>query len=289
MQHKFIEGGCGHLFSIPNVDIDYIGYFGANDKKDTVESILTAQKRIKHNGKNPDLIINAEFFNMNTGKPSSAVVDDGEVQLLTEYWGVAFVQNKTPVFSYKNNANAPDYVGFYPRLVQAGKVFMSAKDGSTGLTGSRARTAVGFSDKEFYVLVTPESGGCTLEEAAQHLIDAGAINGGNFDGGASTQYITPYGSNYTGRKVRGFVALWLTDKARSSIDVYPAVATKKLSVCNANGVAESGRYISSGDTILVKKALQPNLLIEIQYPLSKGGVRTAYLKSFDGLKMPEGY
>lgn len=156
----------------------------------------------------PAFLFNAELYDMQTGKPASSVVEKGKVHLLTEGHGIGFVGNKKPTWSYKNNVNAPDYVGVYPTLLRNGKKDFARTP--SGLGGTRGRTAIAVDNQgNFYIALLPDSGGATLTELTDALIRAGAVNGGNLDGGGSSQWYSPAGSYYTGRKVRGYIAVWL--------------------------------------------------------------------------------
>jgi GH25 family lysozyme M1 (1,4-beta-N-acetylmuramidase) len=184
--------------------IDHIAYIPMNGTKG--EALTAAAKRAQWNGRYPDIICNAELFNMSTYKPASAVVSNGQVHLLSESYGFGFKNNKTPVFSYKNNVNAIDYIGAYPVLVNNGqKAFTTTP---AGLTGCRARTALAISDNKFVVIGVPANPGCTLDELAEKLISRGYKYAINLDGGGSTGYATKYALYDQGRAVRGFIGVW---------------------------------------------------------------------------------
>ena len=202
----------GKIYKVLASEIEYIGYYyGANGGN---EDLKKAYTRIGNSyGRKPDFLINCELFDFNTRKPASDVVDEGKIHRLTECFGMAFVDHKKPVFSYRNNVNAPDYVGFYPQLIRNGK-----RDNfrvPAGLGGSRGRTALA-TDKagNLYLALVPNNGtGATLQQVADGLIRAGATDGGNLDGGGSSQWYSPGGCTYTGRKLRGFVAVWCKQQA----------------------------------------------------------------------------
>ena len=113
MTSKTLHGG--RIYEIPLSDIEYIGYFYADDGN---EEIKSAKRRITSSrGREPDFLLNAELFDFITRRAASDVVAGGEIVRLTESYGMAFPENKTAVFSYKNNVNAPDYVGAYTILI----------------------------------------------------------------------------------------------------------------------------------------------------------------------------
>lgn len=212
----------GKIYTIPQSDIGYIGYFyGKNGN----ESIKSAYARVKkERGRAPDFFMNAELFDFNTRKAASDVVCGGNVHRLTESYGFAFPENKKAVFSYKNNVNAKDYVGAYPVLVRNGDVETSIP---SGIGGKRGRTAIGEGNGNLYIALIPDGANdVSLSELRYAMLDAGAANAINLDGGGSTQYYSPSGSHFTGRNVRGFIGVWLkqsTDirivKVRTSLNV----------------------------------------------------------------------
>lgn len=196
----------GNLYEIPLDDIAYIGYFpSANLNKGKGELVTNAYNRILYGKKKADFIFNCELFDSKM-EPVSAITDDGKIHLEREYFGYGFVNNQKPVFSYKNNVNAPDYVGAYPLLVKDGKKFFTSDP--AGLGGSRARTTMALKDDKLAVAFVSGSG-CTLTSLAETFIGMGYDSACNFDGGGSTQAIAPKKNVISTRAVRGFVAIWL--------------------------------------------------------------------------------
>jgi len=229
MTSKTLEGG--KLYSVPMVDIEYIGYFYAANGN---EEIKNARARIaKLRGRTPDFLMNAELFDFDTRAAASDVVSGGAIHRLTESYGIAFPGNKTAVFSYKNNIAAPDYVGAYPVLVRNGSAENSIPE---GITGKRGRTAIGVSDRELYIALIPDSTGATLGTLRRAFVSAGAENAINLDGGGSTQFYAPLGNHFSGRRVRGFIGIWIRGgdiryvKVRTSLNVRsaPGILNKRV-------------------------------------------------------------
>ena len=118
MISKALRGG--KLFAIPLEDVEYIGYFYATNAREEIKSAHVRLKKLR--GRAPDFLMNAELFDFDTRAAASDVVNDGNVHRLTESYGIAFPDNKTAVFSYKNNVNAKDYIGAYPVLLRNGQL-----------------------------------------------------------------------------------------------------------------------------------------------------------------------
>lgn len=232
----------GKIYSFPLSDIEYIGYFyGKNGNED----VKSAKKRIeKERGRAPDFLFNAELFDFKTRAAASDVVENGKIHRLGENFGFAFSDNKTPVFSYKNNVGATDYIGAYPLLLRDGKAETSSP---AGITGRRGRTALGLSENEFFVILIPDKTGATLTELRNTLVKQGIKSAINLDGGGSTQYFAPLGNYFSGRRVRGFIGIWIKGgdirrvKVKTSLNIRsgPGILNKK-----------TGR-LYNGDTVMV--------------------------------------
>lgn len=218
---RAITCGGGKIYTVKMSDIEYIGYFEGKNKTETVKNAYSRIKKLK--GKAPDFLFNAELFEFGSRKPASDVVAGGTIHRLTEGYGIAFKENKTPIFSYKNNVAAKDYIGAYPVLVKAGKKETSVP---SGIGGSRGRTAIGIGGDEFHIALIPDGNkDITLDELREKMIQAGATNAINLDGGGSTQFYAPFGNFFSSRAVRGFIGVWVRGadirrvKVRTSLNV----------------------------------------------------------------------
>ena len=201
---KVSKCGGGKVYSFPQSDIEYIGYFPGKEKRETVEA---AYSRIaKEKGREPDFLFNAELFDFDTRKPASDVVSCGSAHRLTENFGIAFPGNKSAVFCYKNNVGAKDYVGAYPVLIRNGKCESSVP---AGLGGIRGRTAIGVGNGKCHVALVPDSSGVSMQKLRTVMKLAGATDAINLDGGGSTQGYIVGEAYLSSRPVRGFIGVWL--------------------------------------------------------------------------------
>ncbi|MBQ2742227.1 MAG: phosphodiester glycosidase family protein [Oscillospiraceae bacterium] len=210
----------GKMYSVPMNDIEHIGYFGAKNGNEEVKSAYARITKLR--GRAPDFLFNAELFDFETRKAASDVVSGGVIHRLTEGYGIAFPDNKTAVFSYKNNVGAADYIGAYPVLVRNGKEETAVP---AGISGRRGRTAIGVSESTLFIALLPDSGGATPAELRRAFVSFGAVNAINLDGGGSTQFYAPLGNHFSGRRVRGFIGVWIRGgdiryvKVRTSLNV----------------------------------------------------------------------
>ena len=205
---KAINYKGGKLYTVPQSDIEYIGYFYGKNGSETVKNAKTRIAKLR--GRAPDFLMNAELFDFDTRKAASDVVSGGVIHRLTEGYGIAFPDNKTAVFSYKNNVGAADYIGAYPVLVRNSK---EENNVPAGIGGRRGRTALGVGNGNLLVALLPDKDGATLPELRRAFINSGAENAINLDGGGSTQFYAPLGNHFSGRRVRGFIGVWLKTKA----------------------------------------------------------------------------
>ena len=213
----------GYIHEVPLSEIEYIGYFHG---KNSTEFVKNAYARLKkERGRAPDFLMNAELFDFVSRRAASDVVSQGEKVRLTEGYGIAFPENKTAVFSYKNNVNAPDYVGGYPTLVRNGK---EEAQNPAGITGRRGRTALGLGNGNLYIVLIPDSNGATLSELRKTFIKAGAENAINLDGGGSTQFYAPTGNHFVSRAVRGFIGIWLKKNASQDVRIVKVVGSLRV-------------------------------------------------------------
>ncbi len=253
----------GRIYSVPLSDIEYIGYFGGQNGRESLCSAYTRAK--KERGRAADFFFNAELFDMKTRAAASDVVSKGKVHRLTEGYGMAFPKNKTAVFSYKNNVGAEDYIGAYPVLLRGGKAENIVP---SGLSGKRARTALGVCKNNLYIALIPENSGVSLATLSAELVAAGAADAINLDGGGSTQYYAPSGNHFSGRQVRGFIGVWIkkgdvrTVNVRTSLNIRQGagILTKKV------GSLKNGTRV----TVLEEKGSWCRI--------DKGWVFSAYLK-----------
>lgn len=229
MTSRIFRGG--RLYNLPLSEIEYIGYFYADGGS---EDVKRASRRLASvRGRAPDYLMNAELFDMKSKKAASDVVSGGVAVRLTEGYGIAFPENKTAVFSYKNNVNAPDYIGGYPTLLKDGKEIIQ---NPAGVTGRRGRTALGLTKGALLIALVPDKEGTTLAELRRAFLNNGAIHAINLDGGGSTQFYAPLGNYFSGRRVRGFIGIWVRGgdiryvKVRTSLNVRsePSVFAKKI-------------------------------------------------------------
>jgi hypothetical protein len=245
MTSKNYKGGI--IYKIPKKEeLERIGYYHAKNGTEGVKSARANVKKLY--GREPDIIINAELFNFTTRKPASDVVAGGVVHRLTEGYGFAFPDNKDVVFSYKNNVNAPDYIGAYPVLVRNGK---AEAQNPAGITGKRGRTALGLDGDNLLVMLIPDSAGATLDDIRKEFAKDGAENAINLDGGGSTQYYSPLGNYISSRAVRGFIYIYLK-KANGKEDVRTVKVVGQLRVRSGPGYGYPRiDLLNNGDKVTV--------------------------------------
>lgn len=265
----------GYFYHIPFDQIERVEYCPMSGSKG--ETVTNAAKRIMWNGRYPDIIVNAELFT-SAYKPASGVVNDGKNDKLTEAYGISFKDKKTPVFTYKNNIGAPDWIGAYPTLVKDGLLGFTSTP--SGLSGNRARTALGIKGNVFGILVIPEQSGskdATLKDVADIFINAGYTYAINLDGGGSTSYQTNEVSYEQGRKVRGFICVWYKDgegnlAGRKAIAAKPAPEKVETSNTETTKSDNSYKVKITASSLNVRKG--PSTLYRVIGGISRNEIRT---------------
>lgn len=193
-------------------DIEKIEYVQG---KQPVESITSAYNRL-----GCDIITNANFFSMSNGVTCGEVVDEGKIistGTMSPY-GFGFVNKKKPVFSFRNQINAIDFLGGYPCLLKDNVVSIDTAEAGFSATSTtrRGRTAIGTTPNGDFIIRAisdkDSSNTISIKNLALQLQNYGCNNAINLDGGGSTQWITPWGKYISGRSVDGFLAVWLKKK-----------------------------------------------------------------------------
>lgn len=258
----------GRIYEAPMVELEHIEYFYGNKGN---EHIKDAYQRVKDMlGREPDIFMNAELFDFSTRAAASDVVCDGVVHRLTEGYGLAFPENKSVVFSYKNNVGAKDYIGAYPVLVRNGKEETSEP---AGIGGSRGRTALGVNKDNLYIALIPDGGNdATLAELRKAFINAGATDAINLDGGGSTQFYAPNGNHFTTRNVRGFVGIWLKKGSGENEKSGPTV------FLSAGHGGKDGGATAYG---LVEKEINLQILLSCKAELERHDVKVVCSRTTD--------
>jgi hypothetical protein len=264
---KITRCGGGYISTIPMSDIEYIGYFYGKGGNENIKNAHTRITKIR--GSTPDFLMNAELFDFGTRKAASDVVCGGTIHRLTQGYGIAFPDNKKAIFSYGNNVKAKDYVGAYPVLIRNGKKESSIP---SGIGGVRGRTAIGVNANNLFVALIPDGNNdVSLDTLRTAFINVGAENAINLDGGGSTQFYSPNGNHFTGRNVRGFIAIWL--KKNSGDDVRVVNVRTNLRIRSRASILSSvvGK-LYNGDVVTVLKTSGDWCKI------SAGWVHSKYLK-----------
>ena len=146
--------------------------------------------------------INAGFFDTGPGRcpPLDLIKIEGEVVSYNRLTGapqrsVGVAADGTPIIAWvdanKDWPAAWSAIGSYPSLVNDGVIAISPDKDSDFFDGRHPRTALGLTSDQQMLLVTvdgrgPAGLGMTLAQLAQHLLNLGAVQGVNLDGGGST-------------------------------------------------------------------------------------------------------
>ena len=150
-------------------------------------------------------IINGGFFNASTGAPASAYsIDGADYHTGGSQFGYAFFPDNTMRWTYLRSGGR-DFIGAYPMYLSGGAT-AGIDDGKIS-----ARTTLGLSPNGVYIGVESN---ITITSALNKAYDAGCLNAINLDGGGSSQYHLPDGTNYYGTDPKRRVLNWVFFKIR---------------------------------------------------------------------------
>lgn len=263
----------------PN-DWERIEYIHGVEPKETM---VHAYKRL-----GCDILINCNFFAMSTGATCGNVTDEGKVLSSgMSAFGYAFKDKKTPVFDYLNSTKAIDFAGFYPCLLKAGQQYIDTKEvgfsaTSTRVKYRRGRTACGDANGTFVIRCIPDTTAYTrktIPEMVTEMKNLGCYNAGGYDGGGSTQYITPWGRFISGRAVDGFIAIWLKKSPASDTSSITKKVTAKSGLRLRSQATTSSKTLTIvpyGTSVTVLST--SNGWCKVKYGAYSGYMSATYLK-----------
>lgn len=230
----------------------------------------------------PDVLLNASLYTFAPFDGIGTIIQNGELTH-NNGKGFGFGIRKDGTWDFGGpfeDAGWRDYISGYYGLIQNGVVVDPPWMEAMFKTKAN-RIGIGRTDDG--KLCIAEVQAKTIAEFASYARQNGVVDLANLDGGGSKHLI------YKGipvfassRTPWNCIAIWLKkeEKTDEEEDVsVVAKCTKRIGTFDANGKAESGRYIDKNDICTIGKVTD-NVLIEVEYPISKG-TRKAYLKSLE--------
>ena len=175
---------------------------------DGLESIQAVKKRT-----GADILFNWPIYDFDGGTIRSRFCLFGSRFGDYPSWGIAFGADGRPFWDYDGESGAPCFAGAYSYLVRDGKIADSLADKSTN-----GRTAMGLKadgSLVIYVAAKNSAQACSTAALAQRMRELGCVQAINGDGSYSSQIITPAGQITTGRKVAGYIGIWLKKEEES--------------------------------------------------------------------------
>lgn len=169
---------------------------------DGLESIQAVKKRT-----GADILFNWPIYDFDGGTIRSRFCLFGSRFGDYPSWGIAFGADGKPFWDYDGESGAPCFAGAYSYLVRDGKIADSLADKSTN-----GRTAMGLKadgSLVIYVVAKNSAQACSTAALGRRMRELGCVQAINGDGSYSSQIITPAGQIVTGRKVAGYIGIWL--------------------------------------------------------------------------------
>lgn len=199
----YVDKGDGNRVACYETDVDLSGKNASlvvgmpNDGTTfAMQSVRDQASAAIKNGKNVVAAVNGDFYNMATGEPNSLIIKDGVELHATNNSGGFFGIKKDgtavigDVATYNQiKDDLQEAMSSNTLLVQNGKIVGSSTD-------LEPRTAVGIraDGSVFFIVIdgrqSPYSEGITLTNLAKLMLDDGAVQAANLDGGGSSTFAT---------------------------------------------------------------------------------------------------
>lgn len=205
-KHYSFEGKDGKKIESFVVDVDVhnpsVSIEAGTPNDGTAYGLQPVRKQAEAaNGDNHKVVaaVNADFYNMATGEPNGIVYKDGQaVKSQNGNWrffgmtksGEAVIGSATEYDAMKDQLQ--EALGGNAILVKSGQIYQTPQTGAD----KEPRTAVGIkADGDvFFVVIDgrqePYSTGISMPDLAQLMIDLGAVDALNLDGGGSSTFLT---------------------------------------------------------------------------------------------------
>lgn len=241
----------------------------------------------------PDILLNASLYS-STYVPCGTIYNDGKlVSNQGKGFGIGTVDKHTVEFGGPWDKQWYDYITAYYGIVQNGKAITDPPWTDKYVFGNALnRIAIGrMKDGKIVIATANVKKIAAFAEDSQR---AGIVDLVNLDGGGSrallwmgkwihTSTRTPYNA----------IAIWLEkdDPVKEDTtdvkgdETMKVVCNAKTQVYDANGKVESGRYIAKGDICTMNTTVLSTMQVQIEYPISGGKTRTAYVKDLGNFRI----
>ena len=229
----------------------------------------------------PDILLNASLYS-STYVPCGTIYNDGKlVSDQGKGFGIGTVDKHTVEFGGPWDRPWFDYITAYYGLVQSGKAITTPPWTDKYVFGNALnRIAIGRMKDGKVVIATANVK--KLDAFATESQKAGIVDLVNLDGGGSRAFLWKGKWLYTStRTPYNAIAIWLKDEktqVEGGEKSMKVVCTAKTATYDKWGNVEKGRYISKGDACTIVNTVLDTLQVQIEYPISGGKTRTAYVK-----------
>ena len=157
-----------------------------------------------------DIVFNGTWYNNSPVKPVGNFAANGEV-LSNEYkkcLGYGWNSGELPMMAWYGASEKDNFICATPLIHNGAKITLNYP---TEIGGARGRTAQGQkANSEWVFLCTSDSNGAmTMEQLQTKMFDIGCVSAMSYDGGGSSQMITPDGAVTTTRTIYNYVCVWV--------------------------------------------------------------------------------
>lgn len=202
-----------------------------------------------------DIVFNGTWYNNSPVKPVGNFTVNGKV-LSNEYvkcLGYGWDNDELPTMAWYAADEKDNFICATPLIHNGSKLTLNYPP---EVGGTRGRTAMGqkASGTWVFLCTSDKNGAMTMEQLQTKMLDLGCVSAMSYDGGGSSQMITPDGSVMTSRTIYNFVCVWLDGGGKATEDA-PQTATTHLrgiDVSEHQGVIDWGKAENEIDFAMIR-------------------------------------
>lgn len=199
---------------IDKIDIDI-----CKQPKETLESYYKRQIR------KPNVLTNAGFFDMATGRTVFSVINEGKVinDSKDVKLGIGILNNNEIHYGTSTGNKWRDFMSAYPPLIVDGKIYNTKL--ASSINYRTRRTVLGY-NKEYVFIICVDNPGMNFAQLRSFCLNLGCIYAINLDGGGSSRMLVDgvrKTSLLASRQVDSILAIYL--KQENKIVDYTIVST----------------------------------------------------------------
>lgn len=209
-----------------------------------------------------DIVFNGTWYDNSPVKPVGNFTVDGVV-LSNEYvkcLGYGWDNGELPTMAWYAANEKDNFICATPLIHNGSKLTLNYP---TEIGGARGRTAQGQkANGEWVFLCTSDSNGAmTMEHLQAKMFDLGCVSAMSYDGGGSSQMITPDGTVMTSRTIYNYPCVWLDGGENAPEETTESATTyiHGIDVSEHQGVIDWGKAENEIDFAMIRAGVGTRL------------------------------